>query len=112
MPWGRLSAPRAIRQCGPAAGHNALGGFGINYPIGTWGKSYPNADGLTQPMHTDTTNGTARTYMPSALNTVDSGHNTYIWQNIGSTTSNVSYYTTWDIWAGGLTRLQHLDLRI
>jgi hypothetical protein len=89
-------------QCGPAAGHNALGGFGINYPIGTYGKSYPYADGLTQLMHTDTTNGTARTYMPSALNTAQGTpiRNTYIWQDIGSTTSNVSYYTTWDIWAG------------
>lgn len=85
-------------QCGPAAGHNALGAFGINYPIGTYGKSYPNADGLTQLMHTDTTNGTGRTYMPSALNAVDQRNNTYVWQNLGGS-GDVAYYTTWDIWA-------------
>lgn len=85
-------------QCGPAAGHNALGAFGINYAIGTYGLSYPHADGLTQLMHTDTTNGTSRTYMPSALNAVDKGDNTYVWQNLGGS-GDVAYYTTWDIWA-------------
>jgi hypothetical protein len=83
-------------QCGPAAGHNALGAFGINYPVGT--GSYPNATYLTQQMHTDTTNGTSRTYMPGALNADDNGNNTYVWQNIAST-GDVSYYTSWDIWA-------------
>ncbi len=29
-------------QCGPAAGHNALGAFGINYSIGT--GSYPQCN--------------------------------------------------------------------
>lgn len=83
-------------QCGPAAGHNALGGYGVNYPIGT--GSYggnPQATYLTYEMRTTVANGTYRTYMPGALN----GHqsqNVYVWQNIGGT-SDVIFYTTLDI---------------
>lgn len=84
-------------QCGPAAGHNALGGYGVNYPIGTGSYGDPNhpATYLTKDMHTTVTYGTYRTYMPGALNAHES-QNTYVWQNIGGT-SDVIFYTTLDI---------------
>ena len=80
-------------QCGPAAGHNALGGYGVNYPIGS--GSYPNATYLTYDMQTTQSSGTNRGPMPTALNNREK-QDTYVWQNLGGT-SDVSYYTTLDI---------------
>lgn len=88
-------------QCGPAAGHNALGAYSVNYPIGT--GSYPSASYLTQEMRTTSSNGTDRTYMPGSLNSHQS-QNTYVWQNLGTPagstngTSDLLNYTVDDIW--------------
>lgn len=89
-------------QCGPAAGHNALGAYGVNVPIGS--GYYPNASGLTQEMHT-TSNGTDRASMPGPLNSHQS-RNTYAWQTLGnppgttngSGVTDLMYYTVTDIW--------------
>jgi hypothetical protein len=88
-------------QCGPAAGHNALGAYGVNVAVGT--GSYPNATGLTQQMQTTSSQGTYRGPMPAALNSHES-QNTYVWQNITlnwqSGGSDVNYYSSTDIWVG------------
>jgi peptidase C39-like protein len=87
-------------QCGPAAGHNALGAYGVNYPVGT--GYYPNASYLTQEMRTDS-NGTVHTWMPGSLNSHES-QNTYVWQTLGTPagstngTTDLLNYTVDDIW--------------
>ena len=87
-------------QCGPAAGHNALGAYGVNVPIGA--GYYPYASGLTQEMHT-TSNGTDRTNMPNPLNSHQS-QNVYSWQTLGTPagatngTTDLINYTVDDIW--------------
>lgn len=87
-------------QCGPAAGHNALGGYGVNVAIGT--GSYPYATGLTQDMQTTSSSGTNRPPMVGAMNKYQS-QNTYVWQNIAldwhNGTSDVKYYSSVDIYA-------------
>ncbi len=87
-------------QCGPTAGHNALGGYGANIAIGT--GSYPNATGLTQDMQTTSSSGTNRPPMVGAMNKYQS-QNTYVWQNISLDwhygAGDVQYYSSTDIWA-------------
>ena len=87
-------------QCGPAAGHNALGGYGVNIAVGT--GSYPSATGLTQDMQTTSSSGTNRPPMVGAMNKYQS-QNTYVWQNISvnwqTGAGDVKYYSSTDIWA-------------
>jgi hypothetical protein len=99
-------------QCGPAAGHNALGAYGVNYPVGT--GYYPSASYLTQEMRTDS-NGTVHTWMPGSLNSHES-QNTYVWQTLGTPagstngTADLLNYTVTDIWYND-SQIQHRDLR-
>jgi hypothetical protein len=81
-------------QCGPAAGHNALGAYGVNIPIST----------LTTEMGTTPAAGTARNNMQGPINSHES-QNTYVWQTLGTPAGNpngiadLRNYTTLDIWA-------------
>lgn len=90
-------------QCGPAAGHNALGAYSANVDIGA--GSYPNASGLTQEMQTTSSQGTGRANMPGPLNSHQS-QNSYLWQTLGSPAGNpngvndLKSFTVTDIWAG------------
>jgi hypothetical protein len=79
-------------QCGPAAGHNALGTYGANIAIST----------LTTEMGTTPSGGTGRSNMPGPINSHES-QNTYVWQTLGSPAGNTNgtgdlrNYTTLDI---------------